>query len=475
MATVIRYINTNSAAGGTGVNDSTVGENRAYSSMSEWEAAEQTDLVTDGDIHIVNCDGEGGNDSTSDGVGVAGWTTGASNTLTIQQNSSGTNYKLTASADSVLRPAEDYVTIDGIECETTNSGSEVINLAFGFYTSADNNVIIKNCILHGNDTSSSQYAIGASVLNLVIDVFNCAVWSGTRSTDTRQAATANISYSTFFRHADQLGLICSKEATVKNTYSGKASGSQEDFWTGGDSPSGSNNASSDTSASTDYTKTVTSAAPGDQFTNITSGSEDFSLKSGAGLDGAGTTIAGITTDIEGTARDISTPDIGAYELAGGVLAAVTGTATASITETDVVTGGKTTIITLTGDTWVASGTTFDAQRQNIIDGCTSAQSELTGWNNEVRDNEATTSVVRTSDTVVTITWSAAASYDITAQETITVTVPATALVTSGTAVVATPTFTVDAVAGVSVVPPALHGLDNQFSQITANRLNGVLQ
>jgi hypothetical protein len=35
-------------------------------------------------------------------------------------------------------------------------------------------------------------------------------------------------------------------------------------------------------------------------------------------------------------------------------AAITGTATASITEADVVTGGKTVILTLTGDTWVAA-------------------------------------------------------------------------------------------------------------------------
>jgi hypothetical protein len=38
----------------------------------------------------------------------------------------------------------------------------------------------------------------------------------------------------------------------------------------------------------------------------------------------------------------------------GRAAAVTGTATASITETDIVTGGKTIIITLTGDTWIAA-------------------------------------------------------------------------------------------------------------------------
>lgn len=119
-------------------------------------------------------------------------------------------------------------------------------------------------------------------------------------------------------------------------------------------------------------------------------------------------------------------------------AALTGTLLTA-EESDIVTGGRTLIITLTNDTWVASGATFDAQRQNIINGVTAAQSETTGWNNQVRDNEVVGSVVRTSDTVVTITWSAAASYDITANEIITVTVPATALTGAG-ALVATPTI-----------------------------------
>ena len=49
-------------------------------------------------------------------------------------------------------------------------------------------------------------------------------------------------------------------------------------------------------------------------------------------------------------------------------------------------------------------------------------------------------VTRTSDTVVTITFGAEATYNITATETITVTVPASALVQSASPVVATPTF-----------------------------------
>ena len=126
-------------------------------------------------------------------------------------------------------------------------------------------------------------------------------------------------------------------------------------------------------------------------------------------------------------------------------AAITGTATASITEADIVTGGKTIIITLTNDTWIAAGAaSFDLQRDEIIAGLTSAQSELFGWNNVVKVLQGVAGVVRTSDSVVTITLDAQATYNITATETITVTVPGTAL-NGGNAIVAAPTFTVSAV------------------------------
>ena len=99
-------------------------------------------------------------------------------------------------------------------------------------------------------------------------------------------------------------------------------------------------------------------------------------------------------------------------------------------------------ITLSNDIWVSSGSAFNQVRQIILNGVTSAQSEILGWNREVRDKEPMTSVVRTSDTLVTITWTAAPDYDITVNEMITVTVPDEALITSTSPVVATPTIIV---------------------------------
>lgn len=121
-------------------------------------------------------------------------------------------------------------------------------------------------------------------------------------------------------------------------------------------------------------------------------------------------------------------------------ATISGTITASVNEGDIVTGGKTLIITLVGDTWIAAGAgSFDLQRDEIIAGCDSAQSEALGWDLVPKALQSLGGVVRTSDTVVTITWDAFATYNITANETITVTVPSTA-VNGGASIVATPTF-----------------------------------
>jgi len=152
---------------------------------------------------------------------------------------------------------------------------------------------------------------------------------------------------------------------------------------------------------------------------------------------ADTTVDSSTTgswDISGIAIEI--------KKATGYTAAIAGTATASINDSHVVAGGKTITISLTSDTWVAAGATFDAVRQAIINGLTSAQSEGTGWNAEVRDKEVVSSVVRTSATTVTITLTAAASYAVTASETITVTIPASALVLNGSALIASPTIVI---------------------------------
>lgn len=102
------------------------------------------------------------------------------------------------------------------------------------------------------------------------------------------------------------------------------------------------------------TNSVLNATASDEIENDSGSAStvDLRAKSGGSSDGGGTNISGITTDIYGQTRDGSTPTVGAFEIVSAVTAALTGTITPSSPEADIVTGGKTIILTLTGDTLV---------------------------------------------------------------------------------------------------------------------------
>lgn len=85
------------------------------------------------------------------------------------------------------------------------------------------------------------------------------------------------------------------------------------------------------------------------------------------------------------------------------------------------------LLDLTGENWVASGATFNAQRQNIIDGITGDSSDGFGWDDEVQPNISVTRVVRTSNTRVTVEVVQQADYYIGTAETVSVLIPATAI------------------------------------------------
>ena len=193
----------------------------------------------------------------------------------------------------------------------------------------------------------------------------------------------------------------------------------------------------------DYPNDIVNEDP--LFVNAAS---DHHLSFGSPAIEAGVTIVTVTHDKDGIVRPQGVAyEIGAYEFEGE------GSASGTIipggcTESEVVSGGKTIVITLSGDEWVAEGATFDAQRQNIIDGMDSAQAEAAGWDAVVKALLPVTAVVRTNATTVTITLTdfdgdPYTAFGITANETVTVTIPATAVV-GAVEIVATPTFQISA-------------------------------
>ena len=125
----------------------------------------------------------------------------------------------------------------------------------------------------------------------------------------------------------------------------------------------------------------------------------------------------------------------------------------SATETQVVTGGQVWLANLSTETYVPAGTGpigSIAVSQAIIDGLVSAQSETNGWNVE-RSNIAVTDLARTSDVVATLTLPPLPSYEISLSETLTWTVPGSAL-TGGSALIGSPTITITADVPISTNP-----------------------
>ena len=120
-----------------------------------------------------------------------------------------------------------------------------------------------------------------------------------------------------------------------------------------------------------------------------------------------------------------------------ITATLTGTLADDAFESQIVDGGETLIITLAADTWDGTVGANNAVTTALINGLVGDGTE---WNTVVQGGLSFSNVTRDTDTQVTILLPVFAGYDITATETITVTVPASALVTSSSALIATPTF-----------------------------------
>lgn len=106
--------------------------------------------------------------------------------------------------------------------------------------------------------------------------------------------------------------------------------------------------------------------------------------------------------------------------------AITGTAVAGgVTEAEIAAGSETLIFTIFDDVWVSTIGADNAITTAFLAGITGDDAGANGWDAEVALVHG--NLVRTSNTVLTLTLPAAGSYDIAADETITSVVPVTAM------------------------------------------------
>jgi hypothetical protein len=173
MAERLRYVNTASGGGDGTTNGEGTGGTAAYASLSAWEAAENTNLVTATDTARVLCSTGSGTAADATAVTIAGWITSATYDITIEANTgheaqspySTSIYRLEASAawtGIVIIASGHFVTVRDLQFYNTNNDATSQQMGFRV-TQGANTVVIDGCVVRANTPTTPETAGGAGV------------------------------------------------------------------------------------------------------------------------------------------------------------------------------------------------------------------------------------------------------------------------------------------------------------------------
>ena len=366
MANVNRYVNTGSTVGGDGTTNAKTGGTRAYVSRASWNTSEATNLVTDTDIHILQCDGDGGTDDPTK-LTMSAWTTGASNYITVTNVNS---YRLRGVNDwsKLFIMNEDYYREDGLVLEhlsangNTSTNDSVLLVDAGGGASSD--IRFSNLHILGAPREGIVHTGGVGYYDNIL-IEDCLGNYGFFATYNSSAPNGTV-----LRHAtvvnsglvEAVGCLNANYLTVKNCYA-HDNGSTN----GGFSATVQTNyvtcAASDTTGSSGTLDNVAFSTV--NFENVTAGLEDLHIKSGSNLNGGGTDISAdtnwVSLDFDGVSWE-TTPSIGVYEF---VSSGTTGTLDTTDADDTSTTVGTETFIG-TSDTTDTDDTTSSAGEQIFL-------------------------------------------------------------------------------------------------------------
>lgn len=321
MATLIRYFRPDSTSGGDGTVDTTAGANRAYATMQDALSSEEVDLVAAGDILHLICTQPGVDTEIVDNTATDNYVTGASNYIIVEcqgsarnngvsREKSGAGYQLkTTGAPFDLEL--DFIRVVGIEFTSITANATCIS---GPVSGAISDIRWDDCLFTNTMTATGTVPL-IDVSNVGVFKFtNClAIGDGYRAIDIRGCTAGSFINHCGFAGDGSHGVLADPQCDIQNTWS--IGHTTLDFFDSGGGPTGSNNASEDTSATDNFTSSVSSITPSNEFTSPTfvPSTFDYTLLDGV-LDAAGT---GSEPEDIADATRTDTADIGPFNFGGG--------------------------------------------------------------------------------------------------------------------------------------------------------------
>lgn len=178
MAEIITYVNTDAAAGGDGTTSGITGGTRAYATLDEWEAAEQTNLVGAGNTHTVKCLGSAAH---TDRLTVAGWTTGPDNGIHITVHEDRRHNGIAGISDCIINPDSNghVFTIgqNNVEVSYLDITDWQGNSAEAFRIT-DTSGVFHHLIIHDSPNANADaFYPNWSAPSGEIFIYNCMAWN----------------------------------------------------------------------------------------------------------------------------------------------------------------------------------------------------------------------------------------------------------------------------------------------------------
>lgn len=332
-----------------------------YSSMVTWESTEQTDLVTDGDTHVLDCYNDWPSGLTTS-VYINGWTTDATHFITIKaadgEGHGGipeAGFWITHSGfgSTIFGCFEEYTVVQDLEFIHQSADKGLCIESFGSDITY-NKILAKglgvtlNCegISLYNTTVMSNTVFYQGASNVVGIYVNTA---GTEQVTLYNCGAAN----------SKTGIMTFGDSGYEVIMQNCFSYNNTTNWTVEDDTNCSHNATSSGSDDAPGGNSVINLASGD-FNNASGG--DFHLAdTDSILYHAGTNVS-LSTDVDGDSYHATTPSIGFDEI---VVAGATGSGTLQADIATTVSTG-TRVITGSGTLQTSTASTVGAGIRNIV-------------------------------------------------------------------------------------------------------------